>query len=208
MTAASSSDYDSYMMDTASPPPIDPSLNPSQEVKWPKTIGVIALVLGILGMLQIAAAPFSLMFLESQMAMFVEQGVDEEKVETFMTAMKSMTVQSAIALGLVAALLTIGGVFLLKRKTVSPMLLQTWAVLKILVGGYFSLRSLSMTKMQLDITMSIGGVQGKDAEMVSKITDYATYAGAIFGILWIAALPVFFLIWFNRQVVKDEVAKW
>ncbi|MDF1825176.1 MAG: hypothetical protein P1U68_11070 [Verrucomicrobiales bacterium] len=195
-------------MNSATPPPIDPSLTPPQEVKWPKTLGIIALVIGILGLLQVAVAPISLIFLKQQMAILVEQGVNEEKVETFMTAMKATTIQSAIALGAIAILLTVGGVLLLKRKPLSAAIISVWAILKILIGGYFSMRSLSMTKMQLDITMSMGDVQGKDAEMISRITEYATYAGAVFAILWIAALPVFFLIWFNRQPVKNEIKTW
>ncbi len=51
-------------------------------------------------------------------------------------------------------------------------------------------------------------MQGKEAAMVAKVTDYAIYAGAIFGILWIAALPIFILVWFNRAPVKAEISKW
>ena len=33
-------------------------------------------------------------------------------------------------------------------------------------------------------------------------------AGAVLGLLWFWALPVFLLVWFSRSRIRDEVAGW
>lgn len=196
-------------METATPPPVDPTNLPGQAPKWPKILGIIALVLGILGTLQCAVAPFSLFFVESQMKLLVEQGADEAEVNSYLDQIKSLSTLSAILLGSLAVLLLVGGILLLKRKPKAPLILQIWAVLKMLCGGYFSFQQMSLTRLQMDITMGTNGMgSAKEAEMVQKITDYAMTGGFIFGLLWLCALPIFFLIWFNRSAVKEEIAKW
>ena len=44
--------------------------------------------------------------------------------------------------------------------------------------------------------------------MIGSITSYAVWAGMAFGFLWLAALPVFVLIWFNRAKVKQDIRAW
>ncbi|MEM6278253.1 MAG: hypothetical protein AAF733_02165 [Verrucomicrobiota bacterium] len=196
-------------METASPPPVDPSQIPQGLIRWPKIIGIVAITLGVLGILQCASAPISLIFTQSQMEVFLDQGTDPEKVTAFVNELKSLTLSSAVASGIVAILLLVGGIFLLKRKKSAPLLLQIWAVLKILVGGYFTFRSSSLTRLQMDImtgSAAYGG--GREAELVQTFTTYATHAGLIFGIIWIAIFPVFLLIWFSRETVRSEIAKW
>ncbi|MDF1657798.1 MAG: hypothetical protein P1U58_09305 [Verrucomicrobiales bacterium] len=176
-------------------------------MKWPKILGIIALVLGILGFLQSAASPLSLYFVDTQMELLIQQGADTDKVADYMGQMKSISTVSAIAMGVVSLVLLTGGILLLKRNPKAPIFLQVWGVLKILAGGYFSFRSMALTRVQMDLMMEMNG-GGSEAEMMQKVTDYAVFGGMIFGLLWLAALPVFFLIWFGREPVKQEIAKW
>lgn len=43
---------------------------------------------------------------------------------------------------------------------------------------------------------------------LSGIWQTIVWFGAVFGWLWIAALPVFLLVWLNRSRVKAEIASW
>lgn len=197
-------------METATPPPVHPDQIPGRPVKWPKILGIIALVLGILGILQCALAPISLFFVDTQMELAIDAGADEAAIDDYLVQLKSVSIASSIGLGLVAVILLVGGILLLKRRPSAPLVLQTWAVLKILVGGYFSFRSLSLSRMQMEMMMEQGAGSGggREMEMIQKITDYAIYGGMILGLLWLAALPVFFLIWFAREPVKQEISTW
>lgn len=204
--------YDLFTMETATPPPIDPVQIPGRPVKWPKILGIIALVLGILGILQCALSPLSLLFVDNQMEFARQTGGNDEVIAEYMAQLKSVALSSSIAIGVVAIILLVGGILLLRKRPSAPLVLQIWSVLKILVGGYFSFRSLSLTRLQMEMMMGQSGTGGmtggREMEMIQRVTDYAVYGGMIFGLLWIAALPVFFLIWFAREPVKEEVSTW
>ena len=77
----------------------------------------------------------------------IQQGADEKKVTSYMEQMKSLSLVSAVSLGLVAVVLLTGGIMLLKRNPKGGITLQVWAVLKILAGGYFTFRSMALTRM-------------------------------------------------------------
>lgn len=198
-------------METATPPPIHPDQIPGRPVKWPKILGIISLVLGILGILQCALSPLSLLFVDNQMEFARQTDGNDEVIAEYMAQLKSVALSSGIALGVVAIILLVGGILLLRKRPSAPLVLQLWAVLKILVGGYFSFRSLSLTRLQMEIMMGqdMGPMTGgREMEMIQRVTDYAVYGGMIFGLLWLAALPVFFLIWFAREPVKTEMSTW
>lgn len=196
-------------MEAATPPPIDPSQIPHQPARWPKTIAIIAITLGTLGVLQSASGPIILIFLEGYLEDLMNQGGDPEQVATYLSEIKSLSVYSSIGMGAVAVPLLVGGILLLKKRKSAPLVLQIWSVLKILVGGYFTFRNASLSRLQMDITIdpkSFGS--GRTAEILQMVLSITNYAALILGILWIAALPVFFLIWFLKENVKSEIARW
>ena len=195
-------------MDSTTPPPINPQNIPGQAVKWPKTVGIIALVFGILGVLQTATAPLGIMMMEKQMDAFTTAGASEEDVASYFEKFKSMTTQSSISLGVLAILLSVGGLMLLKKRRGSSLVLQIWAVLKILVGGFFSFQNVSLTRLQMDIMTAGGAMKGAGAAEMNQVFDFAIMGGLIFGMLWLAAFPIFLLVWLNRSVVKEEVQRW
>jgi len=49
---------------------------------------------------------------------------------------------------------------------------------------------------------------GKEAEMINNIASYGLWIGLIFQLLWLAILPVFILIWFNREKAKRDMSSW
>ncbi|MDB3939852.1 hypothetical protein N9406_02730, partial [Verrucomicrobiales bacterium] len=70
-------------MDTSTPPPIDPSDLPGPKRSWNRTVGVIALIFGILGFLGALIAPVSLRFTKIMMKTFEEQGADSADVADY-----------------------------------------------------------------------------------------------------------------------------
>jgi len=91
-------------------------------------------------------------------------------------------------------------------------------VLKILAGGFILFRMSSLTQLQMAIIMEstlataskggAGASGGADMAMVNQFTTYAVWAGLGFSFLWLAILPVFLIIWFNRRKVMDQMKTW
>ena len=44
--------------------------------------------------------------------------------------------------------------------------------------------------------------------MINNIASYGLWIGLIFQLLWLAILPVFILIWFNREKAKRDMSSW
>lgn len=195
-------------------PPPPPSAKPPGSV-WPVTLGVISLIFGIGGLLQGLLSPLSLFLTRQQMQTFVDQGAEQAKVDEYLAKLTQMSYVTLAVYGVLALLLIAGGILLLKRKRLSSPLLQTWAVLKILGGGFLMFRMVALTRLQMSILMeptmktaSKGTAGAADMEMFREITGWATWIGMGFGFLWLAILPVFFIIWFNRRKVVDQIKAW
>lgn len=194
------------------PPPL---AQPPKTV-WPKSIGIIAIVFGIGGLFQGVMAPLSLFLTRQQLDTAIKQGADQGRVDEYLA---ELTIQSYINLGIFVALgliLLTGGILLMKQRRIASPLLQTWGILKILAGGFVLFRMTALTTKQMAIIMEAtmaaalkgraGG--GGELEMVNQFTTYAMWAGLGFGFIWLAILPVFFIIWFNRRKVIDQVQAW
>lgn len=182
---------------------------------WPKTLGIIALIFGIGGLLQGVLSPLSLFITRQQMQTFVEQGADQGQVDEYLAKLSQMSYVTLAIYGSLAILLIAGGILLLKQRRIASMLLQTWAVLKILGGGFLMFRMMALTRLQMSIIMapslktaSKGSAGAAEMQMINEITGYATWIGLGFGFLWLAILPIFFIIWFNRRKVVEQMNAW
>jgi len=113
---------------------------------------------------------------------------------------------------ILAVILLVGGILLLKRKKRGAPILQLWAVLK-LTGGVFATIKFSMinnefTQKTMEQAFGATGSGGKEAEMMGSVMGIAAKVGMVFGVLWLAALPVILLIFLNRAKAKQEMATW
>jgi hypothetical protein len=200
-------------METVPPPLAKPPAS-----TWPKTIGVIAIIFGVGGIFQGILSPLSLFLTRQQMQAFVDQGADQASVDEYLARLTTNAYLSLAVYLVLAVLLLTGGILLLKRRKVASPLLQTWGVLKILAGGFILFRMTSLTQLQMAIIMEstlataskggAGASGGADMAMVNQFTTYAVWAGLGFGFLWLAILPVFLIIWFNRRKVMDQMKTW
>ena len=195
-------------MDTSTPPPIAPSDLPGPKRSWNRTVGVIALIFGILGFLGALIAPVSLRFTKIMMKTFEEQGADSADVADYIEKLSSLSMMSTIALAILGIMLAVGGIFLMKTKRLGSPLLKIWAVLKIVFGIFVNYKNYGLTQQQMEIQTSVGGMDPTAAEMTESITNIAVLVGMIFGTLWVIALPVFLLIWLNRSKIKTDISTW
>ena len=193
--------------DASFPPPIQDQTDPA-EAKWPIVFGIIAIVFGVFALLQ---ALLSIVMIKAQAGQF--EVMKEEGMaipENYFEELSGHTNNQAIGLSCIALILLVGGIVLLKRKAIASIILQSWAVIKIVVGGFFAMQEFSMTKKMFAMTMdaSLEGA-GAEAEKIAGTVGSAVVAlGLGIKIVWLSALPVVLLIWLNRQKIKDQIAKW
>ena len=171
-------------------------------------IGIIAIIFGSGGLLSSAIGPLSILMVRTQMETFVKQGADQAKVDDYLARLNQITYSSAAANAVLGLLLLTGGILILRHRRAGSPTLQVWSFLKITVGGLFLFKSASLSRLQMDIMLNSNAMGGSEAQMIGSITSYAVWAGLAFGFLWLAALPVFMLIWFNRMKVKQEISSW
>lgn len=118
---------------------------------------------------------------------------------------------------LLAILLLVGGILLLNRKPVAAKLLTVWAWGKIVAGigaafAGFLMQSAQMKAMAegMNSAASTGGgappfgIAGGMDNMLTIIAGVSFF----FGVIWVCVLPVVFLIWLHRDVVKADIATW
>ena len=96
-------------------------------------------------------------------------------------------------------------------RAASP-LLQTWSYRKILIGGIgiwlnHKLTSSHMDQFgdHMDSTMRAIGSGSTSAWHMGSIMSMISQGMFFVGMLWVVWLPVFFLIWFHRENVKEEM---
>lgn len=196
-------------MTTTPPPFTPPSHTAAPGTKWPKLLGIIAIIFGAGGLLQSIIGLVSMILVKQQMQAFVEQGADQAKVHEYLSKITYHTYLSSAVMAVVGLLLLVGGILLLRRRKMASPVLQIWAVLKLIVGGLVTFKSAALSRMQMEIIMSntaIGG--GQEAEMMKTFTNYGVWIGLIFGLLWLAVLPIFVLVWFNREKAKQDMSSW
>lgn len=193
-------------MESQSPPPIQGGNIHAPGSKWPTTLGIISIIFGVGGILQGGIAFFSAAMTKGSMQVFVDQGADQAEVDAFLIKLQASGYLNGSIAIILAVILLVGGIMLLKRNTASPPVLQAWSVLKILGGGFIIFKSMAIQKMQMEIMFSGNG--GGEAEMISNFAQYALWFALAFNFLWVIALPIFFLIWFNRDKVKTHMSEW
>ncbi len=115
-----------------------------------------------------------------------------------------LPVQAAIGFGglLIAIMLLVSAIKLLHRKPDAHRWILWWAVIKIVYGLVATGAAVLAQQAQF---AAIGNTPG--APPAAFIGGMAIVGGVI-GVLWIAAFPVFILIWFSRPTVKEEIATW
>lgn len=192
------------------PGPVELGEPPSQ---WPKVIGVVAVVFGVLGSiggLCAGVAALSTDIMKKLISMAPQQpGVDQTAQLDVAAQYQGLSLLNAFVTLSIAVLLIFGGAQLLKRQMASRTTLLIWAVAKVVAVAGGSALAYVIQQKQMDLAIqqmnASGGATPMPAAGIMKLIGIASIG---FAVLWGWALPVFLLIWFNRRKIKDEVAGW
>lgn len=191
------------MSETPAVPPLPPDSTPST---WPKPIGILAIVLGSLGLLGAPLSLIPLSFVETQIRSLGE--IDEAKLDAFLRDLTTQSQISASIYFLLGGLLLAGGIVLLKRRRAASLLLQSWAVLKLIAGSALLIKQSALTERQMELMTFGGELSGQATDVPEKAAGISVLFGLIGGFVWLAALPVFLLIWLNLPKIKRDLARW
>lgn len=166
--------------------------------KWPKNLGIIAIVLGacgfLAGMCTIGSIPFSSIFLSMAAGQqSVRRGPSPEHMMAVIEKFKVPMIAHAIVAALVALILLYAGILLLKRRPNAVSVVKLWAVIKTLI-------SIVGTVVVYYYGLELAKTEGGSATLHMVTTAL--------GFLWAMALPIFMFIWFARASVREEVASW
>ncbi len=193
------------------PPNFPISGAPTQQTQWPRVLGTIAVVFGSCGALAglcglasvFAMGPFTKL-----MEKFTPATAGEPTLEQTFAAMQKFAawnIATNIFAVLVAVLLIVGGARLIKRRAKCRATILCWCGLKFVVAvitlilGYF-------------IGQEQSALKGSDDQQAAMVVSAMEQGGAIviqaLTFLWLIALPVFMVIWFNRPRIRSEVARW
>jgi len=185
-------------------PPTQPGMVsvPQQgETGWPKVIGIIAIVLGSLGVLggmYGVVSPLLLGWMADMMP--PGQATSLAVIQEF-----SIWVVFGSLLGLaVATWLLFGGIALVKRRRSSRKICLGWAVVKMVFVVANTVASFAMAESQMEAMAQDPNLPPLPAGFASGMAIF----GAGFGVCWGWALPVFMLIWFSRSNIKSQMALW
>jgi|GEM_PF-731949 len=179
--------------------------------RWPSSFGVIAIVFGVFGLFSsLSKIVQYIMFGSGFMGTLYQTGgagtpaekeISEMVGDTF-SAMEKAVPQlmiCEIVLGVLALALMTGGILLLMRRRSASWLLQGWAVLKIIGGGFGAYLSWQMMG-QIQAGIFAG------ATSPTQVIGIVYKVMFLFQLAWLAALPVVFLIWLNREAIRNDMA--
>jgi uncharacterized membrane protein HdeD (DUF308 family) len=192
------------------PSNFEPMVMPQSQSSWPTVIGIISIVLGslaALGGVYQAIAPFLMSFASS----IVPE--NDEQAGVMFEAMAKWRFP-LLGVGLVAlvlgVMLIISGARMVGRHFDASGLHKKWAISKII----YSLIAVAITSMaqmqQMEMIMEqqSQAAGGPGAEFVKTAMLVGMVVGLFIGIAWQCAYPIFILIWFSRQKVKNEMQTW
>ncbi len=186
--------------------------------RWPVTFGVIAIVFGVIGLFaSLAKIAQYIMYSTGMMTNLISpkgsgSAMDKEMsevTENIFSAMEKMAPKMIVVesvLAILAVILLVGGILLLMRRRAASLIIQSWAALKIVGGGlgaYMTWQMTSQMQSGMFAKISAGSPPGSPSPM--QYVDIMYKVLFILQLVWLAALPVVFLIWLNREIIKDDL---
>lgn len=195
-------------------PPVQAGIVPVRPTTWPMVIGVIAIVIGGIGILSNGCGGLLGPLIQSQMAGMFPQG-SNPMLDIQVTIGKKylwFQIGNALTLTALGILLIAAGVGIIRRRSWARRSALAWAWLRIVVCipasyvGYM----IAMETMQALANASNSGAAGAPPMPGGFMMLFQVFGavGVVIGTAMVCACPVFTLIWFNRRTIRVEVAQW
>ncbi len=185
----------------AATPPSEVGEVPPKPPVWPSAIGTISIVFGALGLvcygclsLQTIATPFMVGMVPEDQRPPTPQGI-QLFVQIF---------QMCATTGLSVWLL-IAGIGLNRRRPWGRSHTVGWSVAKILLAFISTILGVVFAGDTVD---QINGQLSQGGTPPFTLSVTWLFLFIAIGLVWALLWPVFLLIWFSRESVKDEVAAW
>ncbi len=182
-------------------PPPGPTRPAPAGSSWPDVMGIIAIILGAIGILSKMGAIFY-PFIRPVAVGFISRSDLPGTIESFlgflpdpMVVMLSGMVEMALA-----ALLLAGGIFLKNRRRLGVLLLKIWAWISI---PWAVLETGLAHVLVQRMLPRLPHIQGVEIPLGGFIQ-----AGIFFGLIISLAVPIFALAWFGSRSTSAEVADW
>lgn len=184
-------------------PPMQSAPPAAKRSSWPIFVGVIGLVMGILSILGGCMGLGSLFFVEWLIEM---TGEDDAGHLLVLKDWMLFTIISQIGTMLLAVMLITASAGLLKRAAWAATLCMVWAVTKIIFELACFVPAMQLQSEQMAATLEEG--DGQIPAGFENFMQIFAVGTTCLSYLFILALPAFFIIWFMRGAVREEVASW
>ena len=194
--------------DVSSVPPTVAGELPPKPIVWPKTLGIICIVFGTLGMMQACFGVIPLFVVE-----WFSTVVPEEQAQMMSSsdALQPLLIISGVISFALAATLLAAGIGMVLRKLWSRKTVLIWSGTKIAFVVANSLLSYMVQKAKFEEMQEMMANDPNAAAAMSVFGQIMMWMGMFFIVIWIIwgwALPVFTLIWFSRKKIRGEVTSW
>jgi len=187
-------------------PPTTPGAIPAKRrpSAWPDVIGIIAIVIGALGMLSGLLMILQALFADWMTSNAWANASDAEAMREITARWMPWNLTISIVRFGNAILLVVLGAALMKRRPVVARLIVIYCIVQIIAGVAGGITT--------GLVHSEVRAQTTQAQAMRAGATWTLFFGgpgaACFSILWSVAFPVFLIIWFGRASVRSEARGW
>ena len=194
------------MSESEGPPPILTS-HPNAP-KWPKVIGIIAIIFSVFSFIGALTSFFTKALLRLQMKTAAPtHGTSMEDIDAFLAKWSWFYLLGAGLAMISGAMLLCAGISCLKGKKICRPLYLTYAILTILyaIFALYITFGAGMANEQINVMFNIQegeDISGRPEVLSGKIGGMV---GGLVGNIFGMVLPIFILAWFTRSKIKRDV---
>ncbi len=198
------SPVDAPPMAGAAPPTYRPAYQRPSQSSWPNVVGIICIVMGSLGALGGFCGVIG-SFFQGYFANMMPAG--QANVMTGMAQYMPYMIASNVLNLALAVTLIIGGTGLTSRRRWGRPVLLHWSWLKMIAVIVGAVLGYYVQQAQLQAMLNDPNAASAPPQM-GMFMQLGAGIGLAIGVVWGWILPIFVLIWLNRQTIRDEANSW